>query len=59
MLVLPLANAEMMGLHLGEIIANITPDAHAVFAIDGSGWHRTSDKLRRPNNITPQSGSIS
>jgi len=51
-LVLPVANAEMMNLHLAEISATVAQGAHAVLTIDGAGWHQTGDKLRVPGNVT-------
>ncbi len=51
-LVLPTANARMMNLHLAEISANVAPDAHAVLACDGAGWHQTGSSLRVPANVT-------
>ena len=51
-LVLPLANTDMMNLHLVEIAANVAPGAHAVLTVDGAGWHRSGGKLRVPDNIT-------
>ena len=50
--VLPLANTDMMNLHLVEIAANVAPGAHGVLTIDGAGWHRTGGKLRVLDHIT-------
>ena len=49
---LPVANVEMMNLHLAEISACIAPDAHAVLVIDGAGWHQPGGRLKVPQNIT-------
>ena len=51
-LVLPCANAAMMNLHLAEISARVTQDAHAVLTVDGAGWHQIGGKLKVPANIT-------
>lgn len=51
-LVLPVANAAMMNLHLAEISANVTPGAHAVLTVDGAGWHQIGGRLCVPHNIT-------
>ena len=51
-LVLPVANSEMMNLHLAEISRNVTPGNHAVVLLDGAGWHQTGDKLNVPDNIS-------
>jgi hypothetical protein len=50
--VLPVANVEMMNLHLAEISACSAPDAHAVLVIDGAGWHQPGGRLKVPQNIT-------
>ncbi|MHB0726008.1 transposase [Roseomonas mucosa] len=42
-----------MNLQLAKISANVAPDARAVLASDGAGWHQTDGCLRVPNNITP------
>jgi hypothetical protein len=51
-LVLPVANTDMMNLHLDEISACVAPDAHAVLVIDGAGWHQPGRRLKVPQNIT-------
>ena len=51
-LVLPLANAAMMNLHLAEIGTAVSPGAHALLVLDGAGWHQTGGQLRVPGNIT-------
>jgi hypothetical protein len=38
-LVLPVATAEAMALHLAEISARVAPGAHAVVVLDGAGDH--------------------
>jgi hypothetical protein len=38
-LVLPVATAEAMALHLAEISARVAPGAHAVVVLDGAGYH--------------------
>ena len=49
---LPAADAAMMSLHLPEISAAVTPGAHAVFVLNGAGWHRIGGRLRVPHNVT-------
>ena len=51
-LVLPIANTEMMNLHLIEISRHVTPGSHAVVLLDGAGWHQTGGKLKVPDNIS-------
>jgi transposase len=51
-LVLPVANAEAMNLHLREISSQVTAGAHAVLILDGAGWHQTGGKLQLPDNIS-------
>ena len=51
-LVLPHANAGAMTLHLAEISRHVAPGAHAVLVCDGASWHKTSGRLRVPENIT-------
>jgi transposase len=43
---------EAMSLHLAEIGRCVTPGAHAVVTVDGAGWHKISDKLKVPDNIS-------
>jgi hypothetical protein len=50
-LVLPLADAEAMNLHLETISRQVAPDAHAVLVIDGAGYHQRA-ALEVPDNIT-------
>jgi len=50
--VLPIANAVMMNLHLTEISATVVDGAHAVLVVDGAGWHKIGGTLRVPSNIT-------
>ncbi len=40
-----------MSLHLQEISANVTPDAHGLVLLDQAGWHGAKDLLI-PGNIT-------
>jgi transposase len=51
-LVLPVADSEMMNLHLAEISRHVTPGSHAVVLLDGAGWHQTGGKLKVPYNIS-------
>ncbi len=51
-LVLPVADGEMMNLHLAEISRNVTPGSHAVLLLDGAGWHQAGSKLNVPHNIS-------
>ena len=51
-LVLPIANAEAMTLHLAEIGRQVSPGAHAAVIFDGAGYHIAKD-LAVPENITP------
>ena len=51
-LALPYADADMMQLHLDEILRNVADGAHAVLLLDRAGWH-TTGKLDVPDNITP------
>ena len=50
--IMPAANGEAMSVHLKEISAQVSPDAHAVLVCDGAGWHQRGDKLTVPDNIT-------
>jgi len=49
--VLPIANAEAMNLHLAAISDNVAAGAHAVLVIDGAGYHQPS-ALHCPANIS-------
>jgi transposase len=51
-LVLPVANAYAMNLHLQEISTQVAPGAHAVVVLDGAGWHQTGGRLTVPDNIS-------
>ena len=51
-LVLPVADAQAMNLHLAEISRNVRPGAHAVVLLDGAGWHQTGGKLHLPHNTS-------
>ena len=51
-LVLPVANAHAMNLHLREISTQVAPGAHAVVVLDGAGWHQTGGRLTVPDNIS-------
>jgi hypothetical protein len=50
-LVLPVANAEAMSLHLAEISKVVAPGAHAALVLDGAGYH-IAGHLEIPGNIT-------
>ena len=41
-----------MTLHLAGISRHVAPGAHAVPVCNGASWHRTSGRLRVPDNIT-------
>jgi DDE superfamily endonuclease len=51
-LVLPVANAAAMNLHLAEISRQVAPGAHAVVTLDRAGWHQQGGRLRVPDNIS-------
>jgi transposase len=52
-LVLPVANAEAMALHLAEISAQVAPGAHAVVVLDGAGYHQAKALAGRvPANLS-------
>jgi transposase len=51
-LILPVADSEMMNLHLAEISRHVTPGSHAVVLLDGAGWHQSGGKLKVPGNIS-------
>jgi DDE superfamily endonuclease len=52
-LVLPLATAETMALHLEEISRQVAPDAHAVVVLDQAGYHRAKALAGRiPANLS-------
>ncbi len=52
-LVLPVANAEAMALHLAEISAQVAPGAHAVVVLDGAGYHQAEALAGRvPANLS-------
>ena len=50
-LVMPRADTEAMTAHLAEISSTVAPGAHAVFVLDGAGWHGAK-ALSVPDNIT-------
>ena len=50
-LVLPYVDTAAMNLHLAEISAQVTADAHAVVILDQAGWHGAR-ALRVPPNIS-------
>ena len=50
-LILPIANTQMMNLHLTEISRHVAPNAYAVLICDGAGWHQRGEKLQVPDNI--------
>ena len=47
----PIANTEVMSMHLKEIGANVAPGAHAALVLDGAGYH-VATGLAVPANIT-------
>jgi hypothetical protein len=51
-IVMPSVNLEAMREHLREISRNVAPGAHCVMQVDGAGWHRPSERLIVPSNIT-------
>ena len=52
-LVLPVATAEAMALHLAEIGAQVAPGAHAVVVLDGAGYHQAKALAGRvPANLS-------
>jgi DDE superfamily endonuclease len=52
-LVLPVATAEAMALHLAEISARVAPGAHAVVVLDGAGYHGAKAPAGRlPANLS-------
>ena len=51
-MIMPVANAEMMNLHLTEISTQVAPGARALLICDGAGWHQRGKKLQVPENIT-------
>lgn len=50
-LILPVANTEMMQLHLNEISKQIEEDYHAIILLDRAGWH-TTEQIQLPKNLT-------
>lgn len=50
-LILPLANAEAMQLHLDEVSKKIAKSYHGVLVIDNAGWHMANE-LIIPKNMT-------
>jgi DDE superfamily endonuclease len=52
-LVLPVANAAAMALHLAEISTQVAPDAHAVVVLDQAGYHAAQALAGRvPANLS-------
>ena len=52
-LVLPVANAAAMALHLAEISTQVAPDAHAVVVLDQAGYHQAQALAGRvPANLS-------
>jgi hypothetical protein len=52
-LVLPVATAAAMALHLAEIGAQVAPGAHAVVVLDGAGYHQAEALAGRvPANLS-------
>ena len=41
-----------MSEHLAEISRHVAPGAHCLMQVDGAGWHRPSNRLIVPENIT-------
>ncbi len=50
--VMPRGNTEGLNDHLAEIAHAVTPGAHAVLVLNGTGWHK-SDDIILPDNISP------
>ena len=48
---MPHADAQAMNAHLVEISRTVAAGAHAIFVLDGAGWHG-SKALCIPENIT-------
>src|ERR1700680_2131764 len=51
-IVMPSVNLEAMSEHLMEISRNVMPGAHFRLQVYGAGWHRPSERLVIPANIT-------
>jgi hypothetical protein len=51
-IVMPSVNLEAMSEHLKELSRNVMPGAHCLLQVDGAGWHRPSERLIVPANIT-------
>ena len=51
-IVMPSVNLEAMSKHLAEVSRHVAPGAHCLMQVDGAGWHRPSDRLVVPSNIT-------
>jgi hypothetical protein len=52
-LVLPVATAEAMALHLAEISTQVAPGGHAVVGLDGAGYHQAEALAGRvPANLS-------
>jgi transposase len=51
-IIMPAANRQAMTEHLTEISTQVSPGAHAILVCDGAGWHRGTDALKVPDNIT-------
>ena len=51
-IVMPSVNFEATSEHLREVSRNVAPGAHCVMQVDGAGWHRPSERLIVPSNIT-------
>ena len=47
----PFVNTAAMNAHLAEIARNVTPGAHALLILDGTGWHG-SNALVIPDNLS-------
>ena len=50
-IITPVANTEMMNLHLAEISSQVAANAVAVLICDGAGWHQEGAVLAVPDNI--------
>lgn len=51
-LVMPSVSLELMSEHLFESGRHVAPGAHCLMQVDGVGWHRPSERLIVPANIT-------
>ncbi len=49
---MPSVNLDAMSEHLAEVSRHVAPGAHCLMQVDGAGWHRPSERLIVPSNIT-------